>query len=96
MEGKIEEKDHRLKKERQIQDSTLKLQETHGDPPTLFRLKNKEDPMKQAGLIYKIKCIHCNKSYIGKTLRPLLERLKEHQTETEDPEISEAKYTREE
>ena len=50
--------------------------------------------MKQAGVIYKIDGMNCNKSYIGETLRPLQERLKEHQTETEDPENSEAKYTR--
>ena len=42
-----------------------------------MRLKDKVDPPKQDGVVYRIPC-ECGKVYIGETGKPIQERIKEH------------------
>ena len=44
----------------------------------LVRPKDKTKHLKKTGVIYNIKCMNCDKEYIGETARPLGRRLEEH------------------
>ena len=45
----------------------------------LTKVKPKTDPTDTTGVVYRIPCMDCDRSYIGETCRTLNVRLKEHQ-----------------
>ena len=45
----------------------------------LTKVKPRTDPTDATGVVYRISCMDCDRSYIGKTCRTLNVRLKEHQ-----------------
>ena len=49
----------------------------------LVHPKDKEDKLKKCGVVYKINCKNCTKSYIGETGRKLETRVLEHQKEAD-------------
>ena len=64
----------------------------HKPITTLRRLltnaKDKDDPEDKQGAVYKIKCCHCQASYIGETGRNLSTRLTEHKRATRNGDIN--------
>ena len=48
----------------------------------LTNVKDKDEPEDRPGAVYKIKCSHCQATYIGETGRNVTTRLKEHKRAT--------------
>lgn len=60
--------------------TTYKTVKTVG---SLFtRIKDKIPPLNQAGIVYKIPCVNCEKCYIGQTSRTLKARITSHKSDS--------------
>ena len=56
-----------------------------------FPLKDPIPKIFQSNIVYKIDCIDCDASYIGKTTRPALRRFQEHDVNLVKPKITKRK-----
>ena len=54
----------------------------------LTKLKDKDEPSRRQGAVYKIKCCDCQATYIGETGRILNVRLTEHKRATRNGDIN--------
>ena len=54
----------------------------------LTKVKDKDEPNRRQGAVYKIKCCDCQATYIGKTGRNLNVRLTEHKRATRNGDIN--------
>ena len=63
----------------------------------LTRVKDKEEPLQQAGVVYRIGCNDCNAEYVGETQKKLASRVEEHQraVRRRDPGAALFKHTTE-
>ena len=59
-------------------DRTVSFKPANTIGQQLFKLKDKADPFKMSGAVYKVGCKNCDMCYIGETIRALYAWQREH------------------